>query len=201
MNLNPLARTQPTARYESPFLADMLSGGGSAGTQANIVHLDWWWQLRLVPGLPLTGEDTGSTEHQRVFPVRVQTEAGGEGLSARIREISLLSSRIESFAKLPVNWGGDDTILADQPTLNLAKQLVRGLPKKRPLPQVTPSADGEICFTWFKDENRLEAILQPDQHFVWVVRKDGQYAPGRDINLSAAVSFSVFLQALALFYT
>ena len=54
--------------------------------------------------------------------------------------------------------------------------------------------------TWFKGRNRLEALLQPDHHLVWVVQDGGEYAPGRDIDLSAIAPFASLFEAIALFY-
>jgi hypothetical protein len=153
-----------------------------------------------VPNILLIGENTGNTYHEWSMVFGLQTDAGGEAISARARERSLLSNRIESFTKLPKDWGGESTILVDQRTLDVAKKLVRELPKKWPLPQATSSPEGEIAFTWFKGGNRLEALLQPDHHLIWVVKNDGEYAPGRDIDLSAVASFASFFEAIALFY-
>jgi hypothetical protein len=84
--------------------------------------------------------------------------------------------------------------------LDFANRLVRELPKKWPLPQVTSSPDGEIAFTWFNGGNRLEALLQPDRHLVWVVKNNGQYNPGRDIDLSDVASLADLFEAVATFY-
>ena len=77
---------------------------------------------------------------------------------------------------------------------------MRELREKRPLPQATSSPEGEIALTWFKGRNRLEALLQPDHHLVWVVQDGGEYAPGRDIDLSAIALFASLFEAIALFY-
>jgi hypothetical protein len=204
-------QTQTSARrHESGFFADMILDVTQAGrsTQVDIMANRARSRSRLVPNILLIGggstgntTNTGNTViYQWVTAVGVQTNAGGEGISARVREHSLVLSRIESFIKLPKDWGGEDTILVDRQTLDLAKRLVRELPKKWPLPQVTSSPDGEIAFTWFKGENRLEALLQPDHHLIWVVKNNGQYAPGRDIDLGAVASFAGLFEAIARLY-
>ena len=216
MNADMKMQTRTSARKESGLFADMILHARQAtnSTQADMMHRETA-EDHLVPNILLTGalvvfvglvslpgENTGNTYYQRLTPVDLRTDAGGEGLSARARERSLLLSRIESFATLPKDWGGEDTILAGRQTLDVAKRLVRELPRKWPLPQATASPEGEIAFTWFKGGNRLEALLQPDQHLIWVVKHDdGQYAPGRDIDLAALASFAGLFEAIARFYT
>jgi hypothetical protein len=193
------AKTQTSARQR--FFADMILHAQQA---ANSIQTDVLPRVRsqysLIPNFILIGENTGNTYHQWLVAFGPQTDAGGEGISARARERSLLLNRIESFMKLPKDWAGEDTILIAQETLDFAKRLVRELPKKWPLPQSTSSPEGEIAFTWFKGGNRLEALLQPDHHLVWVVKNDGEYAPGRDLDLSAVASFAGLFEAIALFY-
>jgi hypothetical protein len=189
-------QTQTSARQHEPgFFADMILYAGKAATSASMRP-----RYHLVPNVLLIGENTGNTYYQWLTAFGVQTDAGGEGISARARERSLLSNRIEGFTSLPSDWGGEDTIIVHRQTLDVAKRLVRELPKKWPLPQATLSPDGEIAFTWFKGGNRLEALLQPDHHLVWVVKNDGEYAPGRDIDLSAVASLAGLFEAIALFY-
>jgi hypothetical protein len=195
-------QTQTSARqHESALFAEMILHVQQA---ANSIQADVLHRVRsrhhLVPNFLLIGENTGNTYHQSLMAFGLQTDAGGEGISARVRERSQLTNRIESFLKLPKDWGGEDTILIDQQTLDFAKRLVRELPEKWPLPQATSSPEGEIAFTWFKGGNRLEALLQPDRHLVWVVKNDGEYALGRDIDLSAVASFASLFEAIALFY-
>jgi hypothetical protein len=201
-------QTQTSARrHESGLFADMILHAREA---ANIIQPDVMHRVsrcHLVPNILLIGDNTGNTYHQWLMAFAPQTDAGGEGISARAQERSLLSSRMESFTKLPKDWGGEDTILVNQQTflvnqqtLDGAKRLIRELPNKWPLPQATPSPEGEIALTWFKGGNRLEVLLQPDRHLIWVVKNDGAYVPGRDIDLNAVASFSGLFEAIALFY-
>jgi hypothetical protein len=152
----------------------------------------------LIPHFLLIGESTENTFHQRIVGYGPQTDAGREGISKRAQERSLLLNRIEGFMGLPKDWGGENTILIDQTTFEFARKLVRDLPEKCPFPQATASPEGEIAFTWFSGENRLEAVLHPDHHLVWVVKKDGKY-DGRDIDLSIP-GFSDLFEAVAQFY-
>ena len=194
-------QTQTSARrHESGLFADMILHAREAANsiQPDVMHRVV--RYHLVPNILLIGDNTGNTYYQRLMAFGPQTDAGGEGISARAQERSLLSSRIESFTKLARDWAGEDTIVVDQQTLDVAKRLVRELPNKWPLPQATPSPEGEIALTWFKGGNRLEALLQPDRHLIWVVKNDGEYAPGRDIDLNAVASFAGLFEAIALFY-
>jgi len=189
-------QTETSARqHESGLFADILLRAPQVAMMRRERP-----QYRLVPNILMIGGNTGNTHYEWLVAFGAQTDAGGEGISARVRERSLLSSRIDSFTKLPRDWSGEDTILVDRRTLEFAKRLIRELPSKWPLPQATPSADGEIAFTWFKNSNRLEAILQPDHHLIWVTQNNGRYAPGRDINLGAIASFADLFEAIALFF-
>ena len=202
MSTHMNTRTQNSARqHESGLFADMILHTEQAATS---IGFDMLHRMRsrchLVPNFLLIGDNTGNTYHQWVVAFGPQTDAGGEGISARARARSLLLNRIENFRKLPKDWGGEDTIVIEQKTVHFAQRLVRELPNKWPFPQATLSSEGEIAFTWFNGRNRLEALLQPDYHLVWVVKNDGEYAPGRDIDLSAVASFASLFEAVALFY-
>jgi hypothetical protein len=195
-------QTETSARpHGSALFADILlhERQGATSIQAQPIRPERS-RYHLVPNILLAGQNTGNTYYESFAAFRVQTDAGGEGISARLRERSLLVSRMDSFTKLPKDWGGEDTILVDRQTLEAAKRLVQELPHQWALPQATSSSDGEIAFTWFNGRNRLEALLQPDHHLIWVVQNDGQYAPGRDIDLGAIASFADLFEAIALFY-
>jgi hypothetical protein len=192
--------TETSARQqESGLLAAMLLPALQAASSTSVdMPRPTPTRSHLIPHFLLIGENTENTFHQRIVSYGPQTGAGGEGISKRAQERSLLLSRIEGFMELPKDWGGKDTILIDQMTLEFARNLVRDLPEKCPFPQATSSSEGEIAFTWFSGENRLEAVLHPDHHLVWVVKKGGKY-DGRDIDLSIPV-FSDLFEAVAQFY-
>jgi hypothetical protein len=85
-------------------------------------------------------------------------------------------------------------------TLGHAQRILENLPETIELPQTTISTDGEIVFSWFKSEDRLEAILADDQHLTWVFRKNGEVSGGDVIDLGSGGSVEQFYHAVQEFY-
>jgi hypothetical protein len=108
----------------------------------------------------------------------------------RIEEVDVLCDKINGFGRLPPGWNGDDAIAPSQDAIHAARSIVRELPRAVELPQVNPSPDGEIAFTWFKGQKRLSAVIDPDLHLVWgtLSRSDDRVEPGDDIDLHARSS-------------
>jgi hypothetical protein len=199
------SQTETSARQpeEAGLFARMILGAqqGATTNQAFVMRRESPQYLLVPPNIIfITTDNTVNTYYERLVILGVQTDAGGEAISVRAGQRSLLSSRVDSFSKLPRDWSGEDTIPIDTQTLEIAKRLIEDLPNRWPLPQATPSGEGEVVFTWFKNSNRLEAILQPDRHLIWVTQNNGRYVPGRDIDLSAIASFGDLFEAIALFY-
>jgi hypothetical protein len=108
---------------------------------------------------------------------------------SRADEIMGLCSLIRGFAELRQDWNGKDTLLPDHKVIKWACNLVAKLPPSVGLPQVSPSAEGEIGLSWFNGGKRLEAMLQPDRHLVWVKKVEDEFVPGDDIDLEHEHSF------------
>jgi hypothetical protein len=89
-----------------------------------------------------------------------------------------LVSQLESFSELPADWAGDETQVPSRSTIASAKTLLSSLSSDHALPQVSPSADGEIGFTWLRSDLRIEALLYPDNHLVWLWTSHGNVNPG-----------------------
>jgi len=89
-----------------------------------------------------------------------------------------LVAQLEGFSDLPSDWAGDETVLPSRGTISSAKTLLSSLSSDHILPQVSPSADGEIGFTWLMNGLRVEALLYPDNHLVWLWSSDGTVNPG-----------------------
>lgn len=89
-----------------------------------------------------------------------------------------LVTQLESFSDLPADWAGDETHMPSKSTITSAMTLLSSLSSDHVLPQVSPSADGEIGFTWLTDGLRVEALLYPDNHLVWLWTSDGNVNPG-----------------------
>jgi hypothetical protein len=116
-------------------------------------------------------------------------------------EVKDLCERIDGFARLTPGWNGDDAIVPTKQAVHAARTIVRELPTEVELPQVNPSPDGEIALTWFKDQKRLSAVIDPDLHLVWgtLSRSDGRVEPGDDIDLHARSS-QPLIEAVATLY-
>jgi hypothetical protein len=94
---------------------------------------------------------------------------------------------IDRFADLPPAWGGPDTVLPSAETRAAAKALLMGLPSTIATPHVSPSADGEIGFTWATATNRVDALLDADGHLVWFwAQRDNQINPGGEVTYDGA---------------
>jgi hypothetical protein len=94
---------------------------------------------------------------------------------------------IDDFADLPPAWSGPDTVLPSAGTRAAAKALLMGLPSTIATPHVSPSADGEIGFTWVTATNRVEALLDADGHLVWFwALRDNQINPGGEVTYDGA---------------
>ena len=93
---------------------------------------------------------------------------------------------IEDFKNLPRNWAGDDTKLPLSQTRSAAKALILSLPGSVPTPNVGPSADGEIGFSWVKGTKRIESILAPEGHLVWFWSDGKRVFPGSEENFNGS---------------
>jgi hypothetical protein len=94
----------------------------------------------------------------------------------------------------------EDATAVSPETIALARMILGNLPVEVRVPHVAPSADGEVGFTWVNGRDRLEAMLHPDKHLVWIKKISGNFALGEDIEISAPEDLSVFYSALGNFY-
>jgi hypothetical protein len=81
-----------------------------------------------------------------------------------------------------------------------AQRLLERLPAGIAQPRTAPSTDGEIGMSWTLGDDRLEAILDPDDRLVWVTKIDGKYAPGGDVSVLSDQELSSFYSRLDGFY-
>lgn len=81
-----------------------------------------------------------------------------------------------------------------------AQRLLGGIPTGVSQPRTAPSADGEIGMSWAEGDNRLEAVLDPDDRLVWITKINGKYAPGGDVSVLSEQELSSFYLALEGFY-
>jgi hypothetical protein len=85
-------------------------------------------------------------------------------------------------------------------TFAKARLLLEGIPSAIRKPHLSASDDGEIGFSWLKGKDRFEAMLQPDDHLVWVTKIDGVFVSGADVLASVREDRQIFYTALNGFY-
>jgi hypothetical protein len=119
---------------------------------------------------------------------------------ARDAMLAALWDRLMRSVRKAVSQEGDQVTAVSAETIEHARRLLGELPEAVELPQVTVSSEGEIIFTWFRSDNRMEAILAPDHHLTWVFRLDGKVTDGDVIALDDGGSLGPFYKAVADFY-
>jgi hypothetical protein len=100
--------------------------------------------------------------------------AEGENALAWPIEIEELRNKLDSYATLPSDWAGENTVNPTPQIISQAKALISNLSSDSLLPHLSISMDGEIGFTWIVEDNRIEAILSPEGEFAWLCKKDGK---------------------------
>ncbi len=85
-------------------------------------------------------------------------------------------------------------------TFAKARMLLDGLPSAIRKPHLSASDDGEIGLSWLQGKDRFEAMLQPDDHLVWITKVDGIFVPGADVLASVVEDRQTFYAALNGFY-
>jgi hypothetical protein len=128
------------------------------------------------------------------------TSSGGAPLTVRKAETSRLLDQVKSFQRLPNDWAGEGTVLVDSGVYDVSERVLQALPTEIPLPQVTPSPDGEVGLSWIRNGGRFEVLVQPDQHLLWVIGRDGAYTPGGMINFAEHKSLLRLNMALRQFW-
>ena len=123
-----------------------------------------------------------------------------EPVPARAAMLAALWGRLMRSVRKAVAQEGDEVTAVSAETIEHARRLLGELPEALEFPQVTVSSDGEIIFTWFRSDNRMEAILAPDHHLTWVFRLDGNVTDGDVIALDDGGSLGPFYKAVADFY-
>jgi hypothetical protein len=123
-----------------------------------------------------------------------------ETVPTRTATLAALWDRLIRSVRQAVAQQGDEATAVSVETIEHARRLLGELPEAIELPQVTVSSDGEIIFTWFRSDNRMEAILAPDHHLTWVFRLDGKVTDGDVIALDDGGSLGPFYKAVADFY-
>lgn len=123
-----------------------------------------------------------------------------ETVPTRTATLAALWDRLIRSVRKAVAQQGDEATAVSMETIEHARRLLGELPEAIELPQVTVSSDGEIIFTWFRSDNRMEAILAPDHHLTWVFRLGGKVTDGDVIALDDGGSLGPFYKAVTDFY-
>ena len=118
---------------------------------------------------------------------------------ARYARLAALWDRIKAFARMPEGWAGELTVPPSHEIADHVGRLLKGLPADLEFPQATASGEGEIVLTWFRGDDRLDAIASPDGYLTWVSKVHGEYVEGDVLALSSK-SFDPLSEALATFY-
>lgn len=111
-----------------------------------------------------------------------------------------LSGPEDRFAALRVQWTFADARPLSEETIGKAKLLLDELPGNYPQPQISPSSEGEIGFSWIDGTDRFEAMLDPDDRLVWITKIAGKFARGGDVNVASADDRESFYAGLGNFY-
>ena len=106
----------------------------------------------------------------------------------------------DEFAFVQVEWPDLDAVQIRYETISHAKKILAHLPLSTENPHISVSADGEIGFSWVKGSSRFEAMVDPEDHLVWVVKLGRNFAPGGDILVNSPVGRDIFYAALRDFY-
>ncbi len=123
-----------------------------------------------------------------------------EPVPARVAMLAALWDRLMRSVRKAAAQEGDEVTAVSAATIEHARRLLGELPEALEFPQVTVSSEGEIIFTWFRSDNRMEAILAPDHHLTWVFRLDGKVIDGDVIAFDDGRSLTPFYKAVADFY-
>jgi hypothetical protein len=133
----------------------------------------------LMPGLPAAETQTPAVVQAPAYHLR----AGRDDLSFLRR-----------------NWFDPDAIHLRVETVSSAEELLQQLPVSVERPHLSASAEGEIGFSWTQGIDRFEAMLDAEDHLVWVSKIGGKFLPGGDVSISSAADRDVFYAALREFY-
>lgn len=95
---------------------------------------------------------------------------------------------------------GEGVVVVSDHLIAHAQRLLERIPAGVAQPRTAPSADGEIGMSWAEGDNRLEAVLDPDDRLVWITKINGKYAPGGDVSVLSEQELSSFYSALDGFY-
>ena len=149
----------------------------------------------------------------RIFPsgvVPLPDEAGARAdmlsflfSNARPRSAKLeaLIARIKGFGELAADWDGDETIAISKVTIAAAMRTADAAARADfPLPQASPSSEGEISLSWYRKRDRLALIIAPDNYVTWTTSDDRSVEPGGVLRVDSPLFPGSIVEALRGFY-
>lgn len=112
-----------------------------------------------------------------------------------------LVDRVRAFQRLPADWAGDDTIVIDDAAVSAAERIIDAIAAAGlPLPQASPSSEGEVGLTWYRGRDMLDLTVDPDMHIVWVTRIAGKVEPGDVVAVDSWAFPDQIVEAVRGFY-
>lgn len=97
--------------------------------------------------------------------------------------LTALCRRITGFLQLPPGWDDLDAKPIPTDSANIACCLAAlAFHNGHPLPQASPSPDGEISLSWYRGRDRLCMVVEPDGIVTWVTSNDHVVRPGGVLN-------------------
>lgn len=165
------------------------------------------WELpapwtRSTAAAPRAVQVAAAFAHAQASPPTALEEpvtAAFDSRSARYARLASLWDRVEEFARMPEGWAGEGAIPPPREVVAHVGRLLSDVPEDLELPQATASVEGEVGLTWFKGDDRLDAIASPDGHLTWASKVGNQFLDGDVLALSSE-SFALLYEALTDFY-
>lgn len=124
-----------------------------------------------------------------------------EKQTPRSPALRALLARIRNFGGLAPDWAGEDTTAIDELTIAAAMRAAEAATRAEfPLPQASPSPEGEISLSWYRKRNRLALILAPDGYVTWTTSIDRHVEEGGELRIDSPFFPDSIVEALRGFY-
>ena len=99
--------------------------------------------------------------------------------------LASLCNRITRFLDLRPGWDDFDAKPIPTDSVRIACCLAAlGFHNGHPLPQASPSPDGEVSLSWFQGRDRLSMVVEPDGIVTWVMSSEDRVQPGGILDFS-----------------
>jgi hypothetical protein len=136
-----------------------------------------------------------------VPPARPTSETGLRPYHAPIGAFAPAEETVaKQLAELRSLVDGEGVVVVSDHLIAHVQRLLERIPPDIDQPRTAPSVDGEIGMSWAAGDNRLEAVLDPDDRLVWITKINGKYAPGGDVSILSDQGLLSFYSALDGFY-